>query len=57
MIVGVTQIISTGAKLGAVSGPEEVPPLQKRIALLSKSIISLGIIGILLAVALRHGGF
>jgi uncharacterized membrane protein len=57
MIVGVTQIISTGAKLSTVSGPEEVSPLQKRIALLSKSIISLGIIAILLAVALRHGGF
>ncbi|MFQ5888116.1 MAG: hypothetical protein ACE5HY_05415, partial [Candidatus Hydrothermarchaeales archaeon] len=57
MIVLVTQITSTGLKLGKASGPEEAAQLQKRIGTLSKTTISLGIIAILLAVAMRHGGF
>jgi uncharacterized membrane protein len=57
MIVLVTQITSTGLKLGKASGPEEAAQLQKRIGTLSKTTIYLGIIAILLAVAMRHGGF
>jgi copper transport protein len=54
MIILITQIVSTGAKLGGVSGPQEAMSLQKRIGLLSKTTISLGIIIILLSVGLRH---
>jgi uncharacterized membrane protein len=57
MIVLVMQITSTGMKLEKVSSPEDALPLQKRLGLLSKTTISLGFVAVLLAVALRHGGF
>ncbi len=57
MILLVTMIMSTGLKLAEAKGPEAVIPLQRRLELLSKTTISLGIIAIFLAVGLRHGGF
>ncbi len=57
MVVLGTQILTTGMKLQSASGPEEAMALQGRIALISKTMITLGIIVIFLAVGLRHGGF
>lgn len=57
MIVLGTQILTTGIKLESASGPEEAMMLQGRISLISKAMITLGIIVIFLAVGIRHGGF
>jgi uncharacterized membrane protein len=57
LVIGLAYITSIGKKLEAGPSPGEIPALQRRITLVGKPMILLGIIAIFLAVGLRHGGF